>query len=146
MGLPVRDRKVSWHKKYQRKPEERRRVGVLDHGLKKSAFLRGREKREEFIQSHETWVKRCEEARRAEDAAREAGHIFKISVERSLAEKENEEVRSKEVAAKVWQASQSNHKKRENMEADLNKLLLAIKKCGWAKAKEDTARLWAEKQ
>ena len=61
----------------------------------------------------------------AEDAAREAGHMFKISVERSLAE--NEEVRSKEVAAKVWQASQSNHKKRENMEADLNKIVAGDK-------------------
>ena len=46
----------------------------------------------------------------------------------------------------MWQASQSNHKKSEKLEADLNKLLLAIKKCGWAKAKEDTARLWAEKK
>ena len=90
-----------------------------------------------MIQSHETWVKRCEEARRAEDAAREAGHIFKISDERFLAAKEVEEARSTEAAEKVRQASQSNYKKKnENLEADLNNLLLAIKKCGWAKAKE----------
>ena len=108
--------------KVSRKPEERPRVGVLDHGLKKSDFLRGREKREEFIQRHETWVKRREEARGAEDAAREARHIFKISVERFLAGKEVEEGRSKEVAEKVWQPSQRYHKKGENLEADLNNL------------------------
>ena len=139
MGFLVRDRKDSWHKKYQRKPEERRQWN------QKSVFFRGKEKREEFIQSHEAWVKRCEAARRAEEAAPEARHIFKISVEMFLAAKEVEQGRSNDVADKVWQASQSNHKKRENMEADLNKMLLAMKKCGWAKAKEDTARLWAEK-
>ena len=63
-------------------------------------FLRGSEKKEYVLQSRETWVKRCEAARRAEDAAREAEHIFKISVERFLAAKEVEEARSKEVAEK----------------------------------------------
>ena len=100
--------------KFQRKPEERPRVDVLDNGLK-SDLLRGREKREVFILSHETCVKRRDEARRAEDAAREAGHIFKISVERFLAAKEVEEARSKEVSEKVWQASQSNHKKERKL-------------------------------
>ena len=75
-----------------------------------------------------------------------AGHIFKISVERFLAAKEVEEGRAKEVAEKMWQASQSNHEKSDNFQADLNNWLLAIKKCWWAKAKEDTAPLWAEKK
>ena len=145
MGLPIRDTKVSWHKSFKESQKRDHELASLTMDLK-SAFLRGREEKEEFIQSHETWVKRCEAARRAEDTAREAGHIFKISVERFLAAKEVEEARSKEVSEKVWQASQSNHKKSENLEADLNNLLLAMKNCGWAKAKEDTARLWAEKK
>ena len=41
-----------------------------------------------------------------------------------------EEVRSKEVAEKVRQGSQSNHERSENLEADLNNLLQVMKKCG----------------
>ena len=49
------------------------------------------------------------------------------------------------MAEKLWQAFESNHKKSENLEADLNNLMLTMK-YGWAKAKEDTVRLWAERK
>ena len=64
------------------------------------------------------------------------------------------EARSKEVAEKVRQASQSNQKKSENLEAGLNNLLLATKKCGWAKGQgghgatvgREEVKPWKEKK
>ena len=47
---------------------------------------------------------------------------------------------------KVWQTSQGNHNKIENLEADLNNLMLAMKTYGWSEAKEDTERLWAKRK
>ena len=107
MGFLVRDRKDSWHKSIKESQKRDDELASLTMDTK-SDFFRGKEKRE-FIQSHEAWVKRCEAARRAEDAAPEARHIFNISVEKFLAAKEVEQGRSKDVAEKVWQASQSNH-------------------------------------
>ena len=67
----------------------------------KSDFLSGREKKEESEQGDESWVKRCEEAHGAEDAAREAENVFKISVQKCLAAEKLEEEGSKEVAEKA---------------------------------------------
>ena len=48
---------------------------------------------------------------RTEGAAREAENIFKMNFEKFLAAQELEEEKAKDVTEKVWQASQSDHKK-----------------------------------
>ena len=79
----------------------------------KGDFQRGKEKKEEFVRCCEMWLERCNEALRANgaaresgDAAREAERTYRQSSEHVLAAKEVEEERSKEVAEKVWQTSQ----------------------------------------
>ena len=125
MGLLVRDKKDSWHKSIKERQKREDELVSLTMEFK-SEIMRGRGKKGKFIQNYETWVTRCAEVRRAEDAARKAENIFKMSFEKCLAAQEVEEEQSKDVTEKVWQAI---------MEADLNNLLLATKKCGWAKVK-----------
>ena len=61
-------------------------------------------------------IQRREDARGGEDGAREAEHEFKPSIERLMASEAASEVRSKEVAEKVWQASQIGCKKVDNLD------------------------------
>ena len=136
VGLLVRDKKDSWHKSIKECQKREDELVSLTMEFK-SEIMRGQRKKGKFIQIYEMWVTRCAEVRRAEDAARKAENIFKMNFEKCLAAQEVEEEQSKDVTEKVWQAI---------MEADLTNLLLATKKCGWAKVKEDTARLWAEKK
>ena len=76
----------------------------------KGDFQRGKEKKEEFVRCCEMWLERCNEALRANGAAREAAReaesTYRQSMKHVLAAKEVEEERSKEVAEKVWQTSQ----------------------------------------
>ena len=64
-------------------------------------------------------IQRREDARWGEDGAREAEHEFKRSIERLMASEAASEVRSKEVAEKVWQANQIGCKKVDNLDEDL---------------------------
>ena len=64
---------------------------------------------ETWVQSYETWAKRCEEARRTEDAAREAHETFPKNFVKLMNRKNNSEEYCVTVADTRWQASQSYH-------------------------------------
>ena len=59
----------------------------------------------------------------------EAVNVFKRDIEKIMASEEAGEMRSKEVAEKVWQANQSGCKKAENLDKHLLYTLQALKNC-----------------
>ena len=96
----------------------------------KNDLTRNVEKKENLVQSRGLWIQRCEEARWAENAARQAENVCKNDIEHVLASRDAGETRAKEAAGKVWQSSQSSREKGENLKEDLKYILQAMKSCG----------------
>ena len=96
----------------------------------KNDLTRNVEKKGHLVQNCGLWIQRCEETRRAEDAAPQAENVCNNDIENFLASRNAGETRSKEAAEKVWQASQSSTKKGENLEDDLKYILQAMKNYG----------------
>ena len=71
---------------------------------------------EAWVRSYELWATRREEARRAEDAVREAHEAFQKNFAK-LMDKDDKMVKhAMSVANKMWQESKSNHTKGFNLE------------------------------
>ena len=93
------------------------------------------------------WIQRCEEARWAEDAARQAENVCKNDIEHFLASRDAGETRAKEAAEKVWQSSQSSSKKNDNLGGDLKYILQAMRNCGRERRKKlRRKRIWVDRR
>ena len=93
----------------------------------KNELTRSEENMEQMVHCYGIWIQRREEARRAEDAARQAQNPFKKGHRKNLASRDAGDMRTKEVAGNVWRASQSRCKRAENLKGDLQCTLEAMK-------------------
>ena len=109
-------------------------------------LTRSEEKMEQMVRSHGIWIQRCEEARQAEDAARQAENPFKKGHRKNLSSRDAGDMRTKEVARNVWRASQSRCKRAENLEGALQYILQAMKFWEWAKENQAYGRRDVEKE
>ena len=108
--------------------------------------MKSAERKEQLAKSSTVCIQKREQARRAQDASREAKNAFKRDIEKFMDSDAAGDMRSKEVAEKVWQANQSGCKKAENLDKDLLNILPALKKCGWEKDLDESTKIRAERR
>ena len=92
---------------------EGREVGVTDGELNND-LMKNAEKKEQLAKSYRSGSK---DERRPAGPTLEAVSVFKRDIEKIMASEEAGEMRSKEVAEKVWQANQSGCKKAQTLAA-----------------------------
>ena len=110
-------------------------------------LMKSAERKEQLAKSSRVCIQKREEARRAQDASREAKNEFKRDIEKFMDSDAAGDMRSKEVAEKVWKANQSGCKKAQNLDKDLlNILLPALKKCRWEKDLDESTKIRAKRR
>ena len=127
--------------------EKQEELGVTDGGAHQPPH------EERVWRGKNSWRRAPECAYRSErrpagpqDASREATNDFKRDIEKFMDSDAAGDMRSKEVAEKVWQANQSGYKKAENLDKNLLNILLALKKCGWEKDLDESTKIRAERR
>ena len=105
----------------------------------------------QLAKSYGMWIQKREEARRAHaadrqavDATHEAENEFKRDIEKLMDSEEAGEMRSMEVAEKVWQTDQSGCKKADNLDNDLLCIVQALKNYGSDRDRDESMKIRAE--
>ena len=128
--------------------ENKKREGELVSLIEelKNELTRSEENMEQMVRCHGIWIQRCEEARRAEDAARLAENPFKKGHRKNSGFKrcrryENQRSGKKRMAGKPEPLQESRE-----LEGDLQYILQAMKFWEWAKENQAYGRRDVEKE